>query len=204
MDLFTLTPSGKLNDVDYTFNTTRDVTLGPDNLRGALGDIIKCDYNFANTHKKASTNLYGGEYQFVRTRSGSTNALVVGGPVFWYDRDNFIVTPDTDGTAEFAGVALNIPATKGNCVLIVVAGDVDALFKATATTKATTVKNDLAVTSIASSAATLDVLADATAVTWGTASDAIARLQTPSTAGALSRVSLLSNAVVRAYKEGVR
>lgn len=202
MDLFGITPSGKLNDVDIPFST--DITLGPTNWKGALGDTIKCDDAFAAAHKKASTVLYNGEYQLVRTLSTSTNALVVGGMLYWSDKANFIVTPDSDGTAELAGFALNIPTTKGDIVLMQVAGDVAALFKASATTKATTVKNDIGVQSFASSAGTVDVLADATTLTWATVRLACVRLQTPSTAGALSRVSILPSGIVRVFKEGVR
>jgi hypothetical protein len=131
MDLFTLTPSGKLNDVSIAFNATRDVRLGPDNLAGSLGDTIKCDTAFAQARQKAGlTNLYGGEYMLVRTKSGSTAALLAGRPVFWSsvaDLDACIVTPDAVATYFFAGIAINVPDNKGDCVLIVVAGDADVI-----------------------------------------------------------------------------
>jgi hypothetical protein len=66
-----------LNEVSIAFNATRDVRLGPDNLAGSLGDIIKCDTHWAQaTAKGGLTNLYGGEYMLVRTKTTSTAALV--------------------------------------------------------------------------------------------------------------------------------
>lgn len=132
MDAFTLTPTGKLNEVSIAYNATRDVTKGPDNLPGALGDIIKCDTKFAQERWKSGlgTNGYGGDYMFVRTKSNSVASLIPGRPVFYAsmaDYDACIVTPDALATYFFAGVAINTPDNKGDCVLIVVAGDVDAI-----------------------------------------------------------------------------
>jgi hypothetical protein len=129
----------------------------------------------------------------VRTLSTSTTALVVGAPVFWVDRLNKIVTPDIAATflLPFAGIAINIPTTKGNVVMICECGEVDALFIATATTKATPVINDIAVLSYVATNARWDVLADATALTWGTRRlDVGARINAAVTAGAKSRVVL--------------
>lgn len=136
MDLFTLTPSGKLNDVSIAYNALRDVRLGPDNLAGSLGDTIKCDTAFAQARQKAGlTNLYEAEYMLVRTKSGSTAALLPGRPVFFSsvaDLDACIVTPDALATYFFAGIAINVPDNKGDCVLIVVDGDADIISATTA------------------------------------------------------------------------
>jgi hypothetical protein len=208
MDLFTLTPSGKLNDVDIEFNATHDVKLGPDNLRGTLGDIIKCDTAFAQQRTKAGgATLYGAEYMFVRTKEGSTAALLAGRPVFWgsaADLDACIVTPDAAADALLAGVAINVPTTKGNCVLIVVAGDVDGLVKGVITDAGDADLGDFYTLDIAAGVATFDVLANATAVTWGSIkSIAAKRIELP-TAGQLARMQLNPAAVVRRFKEGVR
>lgn len=136
MDLFTLTPTGKLNEVSIPYSATRDVRNGPENLTGSLGDIIKCDTKWAQERQKAGlTNLYGGEYMLVRTKSTSTAALLPGRPVFWSsvaDLDACIVTPDAVATYFFAGIAINVPDNKGECVLIVVAGDADIIPATTA------------------------------------------------------------------------
>lgn len=67
-------------------------------------------------------NLYGGIYQYVQFYAGQSGTTVAGGPVYWQDPDNFVVTADvpTSGLG-FAGVALNVP-TKGNYAWILVAG----------------------------------------------------------------------------------
>lgn len=66
--------------------------------------------------------LYGGKYQYVQFYVSQSGTTVAGGPVYWQDPDNFIVTADvpTNGLG-FAGVALNVP-TKGNYGWILVQG----------------------------------------------------------------------------------
>jgi hypothetical protein len=207
MDLFTLTPSGKLNDVDIEYSATRDVTLGPEFISGSLGDIIKCDTAFAQRHQRAGTTLFGAEYMLVRTKSNSTAALLAGRPVFWgseADLDACIVTPDAAADALFAGVAINVPATKGNVVLIVVAGDVDGLIKGVITDAGDADLGDVYTLDISGGVATFDILANATAVTWATMKQIAAkRIEIP-TAGQLARMQLNPYAVVRRFKEGIR
>lgn len=208
MDLFTLTPSGKLNDVSITYNATRDVTRGPDNLAGSLGDIIKCDTAFATERTKSGgATLYQAEYMLVRTLSTSTAALLAGRPVFWPDAaaiDACIVSPDAAADALFAGVAINVPETKGDCVLIVVAGDVDGLVKGVITDAGDADLGDFYTLDISGGVATFDVLANATAITWGTMKAIAAkRIELP-TAGQLARMQLNPAAVVRRFKQGVR
>ena len=209
MDLFTLTPSGKLNDVSITYNASRDVRLGPDNLAGSLGDTIKCDTRFAAERWKSGVgnNGYGGEYMLVRTKSNSTAALLVGRPVFWEDAaalDACIVTPDAAVDALFAGVAINVPETKGDCVLICVAGDVDGLVKNPITDAGDADLGDIYTLDIAAGVATFDILANATAVNWGTLKAQAAKRVALPTAGQVARMHLLQNAVVRRFREGVR
>ncbi len=66
--------------------------------------------------------LYAGRYQYVKFYVSQTGTTVLGGPVYWQDPDNFIVTADaaTSGLG-FAGVALNVP-TKGNYAWILTEG----------------------------------------------------------------------------------
>lgn len=66
--------------------------------------------------------LYGGIYQYVRFLSTQSGTTVKGGPMYWSDPDNFVVTADvpTAGLG-FAGVALNV-VTKGNYGWILVVG----------------------------------------------------------------------------------
>lgn len=209
MDLFTLTPSGKLNDVDIEYDAAHDVRNGPNNLDGALGDIIKCDTRFA-AERWSSTpgnSGYQGEYMLVRTKADSTAALLPGRPVFWAsadDLDDCIVTPDAAADALLAGVALNVPTTKGNCVIILVAGDVDGLVANPITDAGDADLGDFYSLAIGGGVATFDVLANATAITWGTIKQAVSRRIELPTAGQLARMQLNPLAVTRRFKEGVR
>jgi hypothetical protein len=195
MDLFSLTPTGKLNEVSITYNASRDVRLGPDNLAGALGDIIKCDTTWAQQRQKAGlTNLYGGEYMLVRTKSTSTAALLPGRPVFWSsvaDLDACIVTPDAVATYFFAGIAINVPDTKGDCVLIVVGGDADIISATTADALG-----------VAMGLLIGGGVATATSAAGSFASGVGALNMAANVATAASRMHVRGN--LRRYKEGVR
>lgn len=209
MDLFTLTPSGMLNDVSIAFNATRDVTKGPDNLPGTLGDIIKCDTKFAQERWKAGVgnNGYQGEYMFVRTLSTSVASLLPGRPVFYADSaaiDACIVTPDAAADALFAGVAINTPDNKGDCVLIVVAGDVDGLVSNPITDAGDADLGDFYSLAIGGGVATFDILANATAVNWGTLKAIASKRITLPVAGQVARMQLNPAAIIRRFKEGIR
>jgi len=66
--------------------------------------------------------LYGGKYQYVKFYVSQTGTTVAGGPVYWQDADNFVVTAEVPTAgAGFAGVALNT-VTKGNYGWILVEG----------------------------------------------------------------------------------
>ncbi len=66
--------------------------------------------------------LYGGQYQYVLFYVSQSGTTVAGGPVYWQDQDNFVVTADVPtGVPGFAGVAINVP-TKGNYGWILVNG----------------------------------------------------------------------------------
>jgi hypothetical protein len=74
------------------------------------------------------STLYEGTYQYVQFKLGQTGTTVAGGPMYWDDPDNFIVTADvpTNGMG-FAGMALNV-VTKGNYGWILVRGKALAHF----------------------------------------------------------------------------
>lgn len=151
-----------LNAVDATWpGSPADVTLGMSEIPGLIGSKYKLSKGRALKLSNTTVGtLYSAVYQLVRTYASSTNALVVGGAVFWQDKENFIVTPDATTTSLFAGIAINIPTVKGNVVYIVVEGDVVCKCKATLTQAGAI--NDPVIISITSSAGTADVLADAT------------------------------------------
>jgi hypothetical protein len=125
MHLFKLLPDAKLNNLDldwpYDSSGNRDVTKGPVDWLGMLGERWMVREETAQKLSDTSKGFCGaGIYTMVRTLSTSTTALVVGAPVFWSNKKDRIVTPDIAATflLPFAGVALNIPTTKGNVVII--------------------------------------------------------------------------------------
>lgn len=195
MDLFSLTPSGQLNDVSITYSGTRDPRNGPENVTGSLGDIIKCDTAWAQQRMKAGlTNLYGAEYMLVRTKSTSTASLLPGRPVFYSsvaDLDACIVTPDAVATYFFAGIAINTPDTKGDCVLIVVAGDADIISATTGDALG-----------VAMGLLIGGGVATATSAAGGFPAGVGALNMAANVAGSASRMHVRGN--VRRFKEGVR
>ncbi len=95
--------------------------LGP-TYSGQLGGILVASGLEAARLAGNSITLYGGIYQYVRFKAGSTAANIRGGPVYWDDRENYVVTPDVPtGAPDFAGVSLNA-VTKGNYGWILVGG----------------------------------------------------------------------------------
>ena len=113
----------------------------------------------------ATGTLYRGVYRYVQFRLGATAANARGQLVFWYDRDNNIVTGDVaDATVTpfAAGVCL-MANTKGNYGWIQVSGKASVKFKA-ATTKTTPAIGDVVMVD-ATPSNTGDVLADATGLT---------------------------------------
>lgn len=114
--------SGKLNAVNdaQPGGVSNDgAGLAP----GQLGDTIVL--NSPDALKLSDTTvgtLYAGRYQYVQFKTGQTGTTVKGGPMYWDDPDNFIVTADaaTSGLG-FAGVALNV-VTKGNYGWICIEG----------------------------------------------------------------------------------
>lgn len=114
--------------------------------QGQLGAVLVLNAAEALRLSNTTTGtLYGGKYQYVQFLSTQSGTTVVGGPMYWSDADNFIVTADvpTNG-AGFAGVALNV-VTKGNYGFIQVAGK--AALHTAAVTKASPAIGDAVVTS---------------------------------------------------------
>ncbi len=110
-----------LNDVNDPL-AGQSVTGGQE-YAGQLGSTMVL--NAGEALKLSDTTvgtLYAGKYQYVKFLSTQSGTTVVGGPVYWSDADNFVVTADvpTNG-AGFAGMAISVP-TKGNYAWILVRG----------------------------------------------------------------------------------
>lgn len=118
--------------------------------------------NAAEALKMSDTSvgtLYAGVYQYVKFYVSQSGTTVKGGPVYWQDPDNFVVSADVaTGAPGFAGVALNV-VTKGNYGWILVVGKVQAQ-PLDNTTKTTPAIGDTMVTS---TIGRFDDLVDATA-----------------------------------------
>lgn len=128
---------------------------------GQLGAVIVVNTEQAQK-MQYSTNgtLYGGRYQYVRFYGSQSGTTIKGGPVYWQDPDNFVVTADVpSGNLGFAGVALNVP-TKGNYAWILTAGKCQCQ-PLDNTTKGTPAAGDTMVTT--ATIGRFDDLADATA-----------------------------------------
>lgn len=165
MDFFDYLPQAKLNAVDKTYPTDATEISA---LVGMLGQKWDYDNKSALRFSKTSVGtLKWGEYQLVRLDPAMVVAIagaVRGRPVFWSDESKFYVTCDAAANKKFAGFLLETVTAKGNFTIIQVSGRCGALFAA-ALTKATPAIMDICTLAISSSLASLDVLADATALT---------------------------------------
>lgn len=166
MNLFPWLPAGKVNKVDSTYPS--DITLGISSLLSALGQKFKLDKTRAAELSDTTVATLGeGVFQVVRldpSQSTAIGSAVKGRPVFWADEATFKVTCDAVLTSRFAGFLLETVTAKGNITIIQIAGRVGGLFDGTLTKGTPTVGNAI-IFKIASTLATLDVIADATAVT---------------------------------------
>ncbi len=90
---------------------------------GQIGAKVALDADLALKLSDTSVGtLYAGVYQYVQFYTSQSGTTVKGGPVYWQDPDNFIVTADAPTAfLGFAGVALNV-VTKGNFGWILVSG----------------------------------------------------------------------------------
>lgn len=154
-----------LNDVNDPL-VGQSVTGGQTYL-GQLGnvEVLNADQalKLSSTTVVALVNvgtLYAGKYQYVQFKLTQSGTTIAGGPVYWDDADNFIVTADVPtGAPGFAGVAINVP-TKGNYGWILVEGKCKCqpLDNTTKTTPA--IGDNLVLATIGR----FDDLADATAI----------------------------------------
>lgn len=131
---------------------------------GQLGNKFSLDAGMALMASDTTIGtLYGGVYQYVKFKAGTTAANARGQIVFWDDIDKYVVTPDGASTndALWAGLTLNV-VTKGNYGWVQIAGKGSIKYRASVT-KTTPVVDDLVVVTAGSNVA--DVLADATAIT---------------------------------------
>lgn len=135
---------------------------------GQLGGKLSLDAATALAlSDTAIGTLYGGVYQYVKFKAGTTTAPARGQVVFWDDIDNYVVTPDATATndSQIAGIVLNA-VTKGNYGFIQIAGKASVLFGTV--TKVTPAIGDLVIVDSTPSP-DANVLADATNITSPTA-----------------------------------
>lgn len=169
MDLFNHIPNAKLNNTSITYPSVTDPTALYREMLGNLGQRAKLRRSSASRWSHSSFTLKEGVYQFVRTSptfAASLGSYINGRPLFWADKANFVVTPDAAVNTEYAGQALNSIDAKGDLTFIQIQGSAPFLGKATAFTKGgSEAIRDMLFLSIGSSLATVDVLADGTALT---------------------------------------
>jgi hypothetical protein len=150
--------TGFLNSVDDQF--PGGGVEAPGFAPGQLGAIVELTAAEAAKRSKASVGtLYGGKYQYVKFKAGTTAAATRGGQLFWSDRDNFEVTPDPPATlVDPAGIALNA-VTRGQFGWIFTTGKTTVKALANTTKAAPAIGDRVALTTTANGC---DALADAT------------------------------------------
>lgn len=157
----------RLNVVDLEF--PGETAVGDIGVSRFLGQVGAAQIFTEAEVKFDSTigTLHGGRYQLVLTKAASTIAPARGLIAFWNDGEtisDFVVTPDIPaGSSLIAGIYLSAP-TKGQYCIIQTTG------LATVQAVASLTKGTPAIGDIGSVAtgALVDILADATAVTWAT------------------------------------
>ena len=137
-----------LNDINdaYPANNTPSMSGATNTYAAQLGARVWLDGNPGGVRYDSTIGtLYGGKYQYVKTTAGTSNAYVIGRPVFWTDFENYVVTADSTAVlvGKMAGIILNA-VTKGNYCWIQTAGKATVLFK-TGLTASTPADGDLIV-----------------------------------------------------------
>lgn len=157
----------RLNMVDLEF--PGETTAGDLGVSRFLGQVGAAQV-FRNDEVKYNSTigtLYGGRYQLVLTKSASTIAPARGLIAFWNDGEtvgDFVVTPDIPaGNSLVAGIYLSAP-TKGQYCMIQTSG-LCSVQAVASITKGTPAIGDIG---SVSTGAKVNILADATAVTWAT------------------------------------
>jgi hypothetical protein len=148
---FALVDRATMNAVNDTVaGGTQDLTNAA-HYAGVLGGRIWLDGGPSGVKFSGGVTGYGGVYQYVQFKSGSTAANGLGIPVYWdYDEvsgafESYVVTPDATGgrCGRIAGVALNA-VTKGNFGWIQTKGKATVKFKSSITA-ATPADGDLVI-----------------------------------------------------------
>jgi len=151
-----------LNDINDSIpgGGVAGYTGQPNQYEGQVGTTITLDAATALKFSDTTVGtLYAGTYQYVKFYVSQSGTTVKGGPVYWQDADNYVVTADVPtGAPGFAGVALNV-VTKGNYGWILVEGKCQCQ-PLDNTTKGTPAIGDTMVTA---TIGRFDDLADATA-----------------------------------------
>lgn len=192
-------PSGHLNDVDdvYIGGPANSLT-GQAFYRGQLGAMLDLDHETALALSLTSVGtLYGGVYQYVQTKTGSTATPARGLAAYWASHDDiedYIVTPDPPSSPYgcFAGVYIDAQ-TKGRYCWIQRSGLASCLFQATALTRATPAAQSMVF--VTNNAATFDQEEDATNVTVALLAKHVGIAAEAPVAGAISLVELFERFV---------
>lgn len=157
----------RLNMVDLEF--PGETAVGDIGVSRFLGQVGAAQI-FRESEVKFNSaigTLHGGRYQLVLTKAASTIAPARGLIAFWNDGEtisDFVVTPDIPaGDSLVAGIYLSAP-TKGQYCIIQTSG-LTTVQAVASITKGTPAIGDIG--SVAT-LALVDILADATAVTWAT------------------------------------
>lgn len=159
-----LSGKGFLNSIDdAVIGGIANTLTGASYFGGQLGDRFTLSHAMAlQCSDPAVGTLYGGKYQYVKTKAGSTAAPARGLIAFWDDMDDYVVTPDAPtGTACIAGVYIGAP-TKGQYCYIQTGGLASVKFAADIT-KATPASQDFVIVGAGTNLA--DVIEDATTLT---------------------------------------
>lgn len=121
--------------------------------------------------------LYEGTYKYVKSKTTVTTAVSRGLGVRWSDKSAFEVTVDAVGDPDvgnIAGVALSTPGAGKYFWIFIGDGLVVCKFKATQT-KEPSFAGDAVMAGLDADNGLFDILADASAVTFGTAATKLAR-----------------------------
>jgi hypothetical protein len=164
-------------------NTISDTNPGGGNdapglAPGQLGAEIYL--NRPEALKKSDTTigtLYEGRYMYVKTKTTVTTSPARGLACRWSDKANFEVTVDAVGDPDvgnIAGVFISAPGNGKHCWIHVGDGLVVCKFKGTQT-KEPSFAGDALIAGLDADNGLFDVLADATAVTFGTAATKLSR-----------------------------
>jgi hypothetical protein len=189
VNMFDYLPTHKLDEVDIEY-PGNDVTKGPSMFPGLLGQRFDISQLLATKQLTTAGRMGDGIIQYVRSSPTSTASIIVGRPVFWSDKIKNVVTPDAVATSELAGFPVSVPTTKGNIIVICNFGEIAVLTK-NPLTKDPYAAGDLMFLDISGGVATIDVLADATALNNTNFDLVIAKAVSVVAAGAVAKARLI-------------